>query len=340
MPNFDFQFLTELYKTQKIEKLFFTEKYGKNKKFSHMPEIRVVTEDKGMSISTLGKRGDPNTTINTQKNVTEKIIDPAQIWETDMIDEQTIYTNQNPANIMAKSSKDIKTNADYIRALKLRALKERKNRREEKMLADLIATGKIEYKDSKRSYTSLDFGITKDTQTISTSTKLYEYLISLTDDIRKSGHAPTEIVISPGMETAILNNTQIKDMIKKNEANIGTLQMHTAPNVREVIRLKGLPPIYVYFGEYTDENGTTKPYFPTESGKERISVISASAIQVAYGAFVNFKVNQNGYPVMGEAFSWETIPESGMYKELNLYSRPGHYIRNGKAIASVSVTLG
>lgn len=336
----EFEFLTELYKYQKIEKMFFTEKYGSNKIFSPMPQIRIVTEDKNMSISTLGKRDDPKTVINTQKNMNEILIEPAQIWETDNIDEETAYSNYSHTTVNVKSSKEIQKNIDYARSLKMRTLKERKERREEKMLADLITKGIIQYDDGNRAYTSIDFNISKENITVNNNFKLYEYFISGCDEIRKTGHAPTEIIISPEMETLIINNSQIKDMIKKNEANMAVLNMKNSINVRDVINIRGLPPILVYFGEYTDEKGETKRYYeiPTGTNKARFSIIAGSVIQMAYGAFINFNINKNGYPIMGEAFSWETIPEDGMRKEMNLYSRPGHYLRNAKAIKTVDVT--
>ena len=286
------------------------------------------------TVATLGKPGDPAKPINISHNVTEMALEPVQIFEYDMITEEDVFTNANPAVFVAESAQSIINNKNYIRGMKLEGLKRRVARRIELMLAQLASEGKITYNDGVRNI-EVDFNVSAENYSLTSTTDVYKDLLDIADEIRKKGHAPNLILVSPDVEKALLNNTKVEKYINKQGFNLAVMRMENYPNARAVIELKGLPTFYVYFGEYVDESGNVKSYIP--DGK--IIVLSTEVFRLGYGAIVNFKVDKNGNPIMTDVIVYEDIVNDGNAKALYVLSKPLPYILNAGAMKILNVTI-
>ncbi|APT75285.1 hypothetical protein LN42_01930 [Marinitoga sp. 1137] len=334
MGAIDWKFLTELYRKTPVENYFLTKTLGKNKKFSPVPKVNIRTEDFGMTIASLGKVGDPAKPVKTTNTVTETMIDPAQIFEYDELTEDDIFANANPGVLALNGSEGVVSNKEYIRALKMEGLKRRVNRRIEQMFAQIISEGKISYNDGERKYEITFNNVTPVDYTLSSTTKIYKDLVNAADEIRKNGFAPDMIIMSKDVEAALFDNTQIKDMIKKQELNLARAQMQNEDAlVRRSFEAVNIPPMYVYMGEYND--GTVKKYIPDGT----LIMLSSQAFRLAFGAIVQFDVQPNGNPIMTDVLSWEKVTKDGIAKALYVMSRPLPYLINANALKIFNVTI-
>ncbi|SHE47970.1 Phage major capsid protein E [Marinitoga hydrogenitolerans DSM 16785] len=334
MGAIDWKLLTELYRKTPIENYFLTKNLGKNVKYSPVPKVTIRTEDYGMTIANLGLIGDPAKPINVQNNVTEIAIDPAQIFEYDKLTEDDIFTNSNPAVLALSGSDGVVSNKEYVRAMKIEGLKRRVQRRIEQMFAQIISEGKLSYNDGKRKYEVSFNNVTPQAYTLSSTTKIYNDLIDATDAIRKSGFVPDMIIMSKDVEKALFDNTQVKDLIKKQEWSLARAQMQNEDAlVRRSFEAVNLPQMYVYMGEYND--GTAKKYIPDGT----LIVLSSQAFRLSYGAIVQFDVQPNGNPIMTDVLSWEKIINEGTEKALYVMSRPLPYLINSEALKVFNVTI-
>jgi len=328
------QFLTELYKKAPVEDFFLRNVFGRNKRYSPLPQVKVRTVTKGISIATLGKKGDPARAVKIADNVTDTLLDPAEIYEYDEITEEDALNNANPAVMLFQGASSVVSNVEYIRALKLKELKDRAVRREEKMLAEILSEGKLSYNDSKREII-VDFQPTIDTYTLGTSTNVYKDLLDKHDVMLKTGNKPDYILITSDVEDALLNNSKIEKYIVKTSYDLGQYTMvRKSVNVRETIRLKGLPPLLVYSGSY-EKGGTAYDYI---SGS-KIIFANSSKFRFGYGAIINFKLEKSGRPIMTDAISWESVINEGSSKALYIMSRPLPYLVDSNALQILNVTI-
>ena len=330
------RYLTELYRKVPIETFFLTKVFGKpaNVRMSPTLKVNVRVETRGMTIAALGKVGDPPHAVNITHNVTEMDMSPAQIFEYDMLDEESIFSNANPEVLAWGNLGDVVNNRDYLRAMKLQGLKLRVTRRVEEMIAEILTAGKIDYNDGERAY-SVSFGVSTTAYTLTTSTNIYKDLLGYADDMRKAGRNPDTIIITKSVEDHLFDNTYIKDFINKYTFNLAQMQMNTYPNARDTIQLKGLPKFTVYLGTYVDTTGATKNYIDGD----KIILADSSAFRLGYGAMVNFDVNPQGTPMMTDVLAWEKVSDDGTHKRLYTLSRPLPYLVSTDALKILDVTF-
>ena len=326
------QFLTEAYKKAKVEDYFLNKTFGKVKQFSPLLQVKVRLESGAMTIASLGKIGDPPNAVKASSTVTETTLSPAQIFEYDTITEEDVFTATNPSLIAIAGIEDVISNKEYIRGLKIEELKRRVERRKELMFAQILSSGQISYNDGVRSY-SVNFNISSESYTLSSTTKVYSDLLSYADAMRKNGHNPDTILITPNVEAALLANNQIKDAVNSQTFALAQMQMNTYVNARDVIQLRGLPKIVVYMGSYTDSSGNAQDYI---SG-DKIILADSTAFRLSFGAIQNYNISEN--PVMGEVFSWEEIVNRGTEKAIFVLTRPLPYVVSSDAVKILNVTI-
>ena len=333
MAALDWKILTEVYRKIPSEQLFLKDKFGKNVIYSPVPKVNVRIENRAMSIATLGKVGDPAKPVNVATNVNEMDLTPAQIFEYDLITEADVFSNANPEVLVLNGAQTVANNMQYIRAQKIATLKNRVGRRIEQMIANMLSDGKIVYNDGSRNW-SVDFGVTPESYTLSSTTNILADLLDLTDEMRKAGANPDTIIITKDVEKALFNNNYVDKFIKKNEWNLAKAQLKTYKNARDVIQFIGLPPMSVYVGQYVDLDGTVKDYI---SGS-KIIIADSSVFRLGYGAIVNYEISENR-PIMTDALVWEKVVNDGTDKAIYVMSRPLPYIVNNEALKILDVTI-
>jgi hypothetical protein len=333
MSMTNWTFLTELYKKAPIEDMFLINKFGAIKKYSPMLEIVVRVESGGMTVATLGKIGDPPSSVKAAKTVTETTLAPAQIFEYDSITEEDVFTQANPELISVSGIQDVVSNKDYIRAVKVQELKNRAMRRKELMIAQILSSGQINYNDGVRSY-NVNFGITPENMTISETSKTYEDILEACDEIRKAGHNPDTILVTQNVASAILGNKQIQTIVNKSSFNMGQVLLKTYNNARDLLALPALPIITVYLGTYADDSGAQVPYL---GSGDKLIVADSKAFRLGYAAIQNYNISEK--PVMGEAFVWENVVNEGTEKAIFLLSRPLPYVVSSDAVKIFNVTV-
>lgn len=330
--SLNWQFLTEAYKKAKVEDYFLLKTFGKVKQFSPLLQVKVRMESGAMTVASLGKIGDPPKAVRASSTVTETMLSPAQIFEFDTITEEDVFTAANPATIAVTGLQDVISNKEYIRGIKLEELKRRVERRKELMFAQILSSGQISYDDGERAY-SVSFSVKSEDYTLSASTKVYTDLLNISDQMRKAGHNPDIILVTPNVEAALLDNTQIEKAVNKQTFALAQVQLNTYTNARDVLQLKGLPKITVYLGSYTDESGSSKDYITGD----KIILADSTAFRLAFGAIQNYEISEN--PVMGEVFSWEKIVNNGTEKAIFVLTRPLPYLISSDAVRILNVTI-
>jgi len=330
---FNWQFLTDLYRKAKVEDYFLTNMLGKQKRLSPLPEIRVRMESGSMSVAALGKIGDPPRAINASTAVTETTLQPAQIFEYDTITEDDVFTIANPEIVAVNSTAETVSNAEYIRAVKLEELKRRVMRRIELMFAEIITTGGINYNDGERAY-SVSYGVTPGSLEISSSSTVYSDLLDIADEMRSAGHNPSMIIITKNVETALMGNDQIIEMLNTRTFGLGQANLKQYTNAREILRLEGLPPIVCYMGTYTNSEGSSTKYV---NDSDFVIMVDSTAFRLGYGAIQNYHLSET--PKAIDVASWEEVVNHGTEKALFVLSRPLPYIVSADALKIYSVTI-
>lgn len=328
-------YLTTLFRNAPVPTYWLTKNLGKRVDFSPLPKVTVRSETSSVSVASLGKLYDPPKPVNLGNNVSEIEVEPAQIYEYDFITEQLIASeNFNPQVLAANGVDDVISSKDYLYATKVRQLKERQKRRLEVMFAELISTGKINYNDGERSYL-LDTGVSAQAYSLSSTTKVIDDLYDLVDDIKAKGYNPEFIIVTKDVAKALWDNTQFKDALNKNGANLGSLSYQlNEPYVRFVGEIKGLPPIYYYANTYTFGGSSHDAI----SGS-KIIVLSSEVFTLAYGAIINKNLDANFRPVQTDVAVWEKATEDGSQIAIYLLSRPLPYIGNVNGIKILDVTI-
>lgn len=332
MATLNWQFLTEAYKKAKVEDYFLLKTFGKVKQYSPLLQVKVRMESGAMTVASLGKVGDPPKAVRASSTVTETTLSPAQIFEYDTITEEDVFTATNPALVSVTGIEDVISNKEYIRGLKLEELKRRVERRKELMFAQILSSGQISYNDGERSY-SVSFSVTSEDYTLSSSSKVYTDLLDIADEMRQAGHNPDIILVTPEVEAALLNNTQIEKAVNKQTFALAQVKMETYTNARDVLVLQGLPKIVVYLGSYTDSSGSATNYITGN----KIILADSTAFRLAFGAVHNYHISEN--PVMGEVFSWEEIINNGTEKAIFVLTRPLPYLISSDAVRILNVTI-
>ncbi|RLG91051.1 MAG: hypothetical protein DRO36_05010 [Candidatus Hecatellales archaeon] len=324
-------FLTRLYKQAPVAPGWLTQQLSKNVEYSPIAKVKVRSETNSLTMATLGKLYDPPHPVKISENVSEALVDPAQIYEYDDITEELILAqNYNPQLVAVSGISDVIASKDYIYAKKLATLKARVKNRLEWMFAQLISTGKISYDDGARKYEAT-FGVSTNNYTLNSSAKIVSDLREMIRTMKKNGHSPAFIVVTPNVEKALWDNTQFNKAVDKTSFNVAEMRYETnEPFVNFVTKIQGVPPIYVYDGSI---GGTS-----LISG-DKIILVDPSAIFLAYGAIINANLDKNMNPVQTDVASWEEITNHGSQKSLFVMSRPLPYILNANGITINNVTV-
>ncbi len=324
-------FLTKLYKEAPAEVGWLTKQLSKNVDYSPIPKVRIVSETSSLTMSSLGKLYDPPKAVKIGVNVSEMLVDPAQIYEHDDITEAMIFAeNYNPQLLALKSAGDVINSKEYLYAKKVKELKARINRRLEWMFAKLVSEGKIDYNDGERRYLA-EFGVTPSNYTLSASTKIISDLRDLVMEMKKYGFSPAFILVTLNVEKALWDNTQFGKAIDKNTFALAQMRYgEPGPFVNLVAGITGLPPIYVYSANIGGEELITG---------DKIILVDPNAIGLAYGAIVNANLDKNMNPVQTDVAVWEEVTNHGAQKSIFVLSRPLTYILNSNGIKILNVTV-
>ena len=333
--GFSWIFLTRLYKITPSVPKFLTTQFGnQNVDYSPIAKVRVVSQSNSITLSRLGRKGDPRQAVKVADGLSEMYLDPAQIWEhEDMAEDDVLGQNSNPSLLAINGASDVISAKEYARARKMAILKQRVSARLEKMYADLISTGQITYSDGGNVFTSAFVSPTN--YTLTSSTKIISDLTDAVINMKAAGFIPSFILVSPAVARALWDNTQFGKAIDKTSFNLG--QMAQGSNVaygQLLASIVNLPPIYVYDGQYVDDNGAVQHFFDN-----KMVIVSNDAVGTGYGAFLNFNIDAAGNPVMGDIFSWEDTPEDGHALYLNVASRPLPYIVNSNGVKIYNVSI-
>lgn len=327
----DWVFLTRLYKQAPVTPGWLAKQLSKNIDYSPIPKVRVVSETNSLTMSSLGKLYDPPKPVKIGVNVSEMLVDPAQIFEYDDITEEVIFAeNYNPQVLAISSVSDVISSKEYLYAKKLKKLKERIKNRLEWMYAQLVSTGQISYDDGERKYEA-SFGVTPGSYTLSSSTKIVSDLRDLVADMKKNGFSPAFILVTNNVEKALWDNTQFGKAVEKTSFNVAEMRYQTVePFANFVAQIAGLPPIYSYGGQIGGTDLITG---------DKIILVDPDAVATAYGAIVNANLNQNMDPVQIDVVSWEETTNHGASKSLFVMSRPLPYIINANGVVIKNVTV-
>ena len=332
----DWIFLTRLYKEAPVDSYWLTKQFSKNVDYSPIPKVKIVSETSSLTVASLGKVYDPPKPVKIGVNVSEMLVDPAQIFEYDNITEEDIFArNYNPAVLAIKGKQDVVSSKDYLYAKKTKELKGRVLRRIELMFAQTISEGKITYNDGERAFEA-DFGVTAADYTLSSSTKVVSDLRDLVKEMKSMGFSPAFVLITPNVERALWDNTQFTKAIDKNSFNVAQMRYDTLkePFVDFIATAKGLPPIYSYSAEYT-EGGSSKSYIEGD----KIILVDPKGIGLAYGAIVNTNLDKNMNPIQIDVAVWEEEVNHGTQLAMFVLSRPLTYIINANAVKILNVTI-
>lgn len=324
-------FLTRLYKNAPVRPGWLTKNFGKNVDYSPIPKVRILSESGSLSMSNLGKVYDPAKPVKVASNVSELLIDPAQIYEYDILTEDLLFAeNYNPQVVAIQSGNDVISSKDYLYAKKVAKLKERVNLRIEWMFAQVVSTGAINYNDGETAF-AVNYGVTPDTYTLNASAKVVSDLQSLVDKVKQNGFAPSHIIVTRDVAEALWDNTQFGKAVDKTSWNIAEAQFQAEePFVTFIAKVNGLPPIYAYGGNV---GGSA-----LISGS-KIIVADANAFGVAYGAIINANLDKGMNPIQTDVAVWEAVAPQGDEKYLFVKSRPLPYLANANAVKVLNVTI-
>lgn len=327
----DWVFLTRLYKQAPAEPGWLTKQLSKNVDYSPIPKVRVVSETNSLTMSSLGKLYDPPKPVKIGVNVSEMLVDPAQIYEYDNLTEEMIFAeNYNPQVLAIAGAGDVISSKEYLYSKKVKELKARVNRRLEWMFAQLVGTGQIVYDDGERKFEA-SFGVTADGYSLSASTKIVSDLRDLVKTMKQNGFSPAFIIVTNNVERALWDNTQFNKAVEKTSFNVAEMRYQTVePFVNFVAQIAGLPPIYVYGGQIDGSD--------LISG-DKIVLVDPNAFALAYGAIVNANLDKNMNPVQADVVTWEEITNHGAQKSIFVMSRPLPYIINANGIIIKNVTV-
>jgi len=324
-------FLTRLYKQAPAAPGWLTKQLSKNVDLSPIPKVRVISETSSITMSSLGKLYDPPKPVKTAVNVSDTLIDPAQIFEYDEITEELLFAdNYNPQVLAIQGAGDVVSSKDYLYAKKVDSLKKRVQHRLEWMFAQLVGTGKISYNDGERKY-EVTFGVSAGNYTLSSSTKVVSDLRDMVRTMKQNGHSPAFIIVTANVEKALWDNTQFGKAINKTTFNVAEMRYRVPePFVDFVAEIKGLPPIYLYNGQIGGSS--------LISG-EKIILVDPSAFALGYGAIINANLDKNMNPIQTDVAVWEEYVNHGSGKALFVLSRPLPYIVNANGIVIKNVTI-
>ncbi|MCL4407715.1 MAG: major capsid protein [Thermotogae bacterium] len=334
--GFSWVFLTRLYKiTPSVPKFLTSQLSTQNVDYSPIAKVRVVSQTNSITLSRLERRGDPRRAVKVADGLSEMYLDPTQIWEhEDMTEDDVLGQNSNPSILAISGVSDVISSKEYARARKMMVLKQRISARLEKMYADLVSSGQITYSDGGNVFTSAFVAPTN--YTLATTTKIVSDLEDMILNMKAAGFIPAFIIVSPSVARALWDNTQFNKAVDKMTFNLAQMNQ-TASNIaygQLLASIVNLPPIYVYDGQYVDDNGAVQHFF-----NDKMIIVSKDAIGTGYGAFVNFNIDISGNPIMGDVFSWEDKPEDGHALYLNVTSRPLPYIVNSNGLKIYNVTI-
>ena len=337
----NYEYLTGVYSQIPVEDYFLLKRLGKVKEYSPIPKVKIRLEKGAMNLASLGQKGDPAKPIDTGVTVTEAAYDPPEIFEYYPITEDDVFNIVNPKIIAVQSTQDVISNLEYVAAKGVNELKQRAARRIEHMFAQIVTQGKINYNDGERSF-QLDFGITPINYTLSSSSKIGSELIDLSDEMRRNGANPTLIIITPNVEAAFFDNSQLQSWANKNLFNLMDTNVKTFKTARQTFSIDGVTAdIFTYVGGYTDSDGNFQYYIPFDKtgNTGKIILIDESFFRLAYGAIVNYKVEPSGRPLRGEAVVWEDITNNGSTKAIFMQTRPLPYVASSSAVKILNVTI-
>jgi len=328
----DWVFLTRLYRQVPVAPGWLTKQLSKNVDYSPIPKVRLVSETNSLSMATLGNVYDSPVAVSTTVNLSETLVNPAQIFEYDDITEQLIFAeNYNPQVLAISNAGDVISSKDYLYWKKLTTLKQRVQNRIEWMFAKMISTGQIQYNDGTRQF-QVSFGVTPTTYNLTSTTKIVSDLREMVKEMKAAGHSPEFILITDGVERALWDNTQFTKALDKTGASIAQMRYQEVkdPFVMFVAAIEGLPPIYLYTGEIGGES--------LISG-EKIILVDPNAVGIAYGAIVNAHLDKNMNPIQADVVSWEEVTDFGAKKSLFVMSRPLPYILSANGVMIKNVTI-
>jgi hypothetical protein len=332
------QLLTKVFENRKVEPFFLTKALGANKIYSPTTKVTVRTVTHGGGKAAIGLRGDPATRINAGITVTEVDRTPPQIYEMDNVADAHLTTNYDPNTMqMLEGNSDILRSMNYIYGKKADEMMLRYRRALEWMMREVGFTGKVT--DDDRGI-EIDFEIddAADYTLNSTADPLSDLGAICEAYATTNGIFPDLIVTTPAIAKAILAHSKVEKWINKNTYSFGNLQSQfNDPMTRFMGSFKefGIPEIYAYVGSYADSTGAAQTFVP--SGK--LMVTNRSKWSVGYAAQVDYDINADGAPIMGEFLAKEKIAADGKSKDLMLSSFPLPMIESGDAVKVLDVTI-
>lgn len=328
----DWKFLTHLYKETPVSPGWLTAKFGRREltDFSPVPKVKIVSDTASLSMATLGKVYDPPKAVKGAVNVSEMLVDPAQIYEYDSITEELVFAqNYNPEITAVTGAAEVLSSINYLRAKKLEVLKARVRNRLEWMYAQVLSTGGITYQGDDRTF-QVDYGVTADSYALGASAKVVSDLRDVVKDLKANGFSPSFILVTPNVEKVLWDNTQFQKAVEKSALAVGSTRFDTnEPFASFVAQIEGLPPIFVY--------AATVDSVDFIEG-DKIIVVGDGAIRTAYGAIVNANLNANFVPVMTDVAVWEQNSEDGSQRNIYVLSRPLPYLVSAKGIKILNVS--
>lgn len=327
----DWKFLTRLYQNAPVSPGWLTKNLGANKDYSPLPKVRIVSSSGTLSMAKLGKVYDPAHAVKVASGVNEMLVDPAQIYEYDILTEELLFAeNYNPQVLAVQSASDVVSSKDFIYAKKLAKLKERVQNRIEWMFAQMISTGGITYNDGETLF-NVSYGVNPTNYSLNANTKIVSDLKDIVKEMKSKGFSPTHIILTEAVEKALWDNTQFMKSLESTSVNLGTAVFEvTEPFVTYVAKLNNLPQIFSYGGSIDGVD--------LISGN-KIIVVDANACGIAYGAIINTNLDPTMRPIQTDVASWEAVSKEGDEKYLFVKSRPLPYIANANAVKILNVSL-
>ncbi len=347
-PDTNFDFLNRLLKdTRTTDVTAMRNMLGSEDRTDYSPnkEIKVRIETGGAEVAKIGKIGDGPRAVKRISQLEDAIIDPAQIYEYTAVSADDMFTNQQAEKIVIRGNIQgadaFKANEDYIRAKNAIELENRRVRAEEKMLCDLITTGKIESTitnpdtgvvESKYEYSS---GAVAEELTADSSTDFYKIFIDAIDSMMDEGYAPNYLFATQNVANFLKVNAKLKTYMDKT-INMEKLALTDLRNKNIRVSLtwnnSEIPDIWTYYGGY--QGGRYIPQADATHGK--LIMLCDRTIMKGYGAIRKFKPD---IYVRGEKVTWERPDENGDDLYQYILSRPLWWLRNKFGIKIWNVTL-
>jgi len=340
-PDMSYNFITKIFENRKLEPFFMTKALGANRIYSPTTKVNIRTIKHGGGMAGIGLRGDPANVIDAGVTLSEVEKTPPQIFEKDSVADEHLTTDYDPRSLAnLESSSDVVRSFEYLYGKKADELKLRYFRRLEWMFSQLAFTGEISVSTTERAFThSFDVDSPAGFDISSSTTDVLDGLGDVCANYAKTnGVFPNLIVTTPDVAKAILKHKTVEKWIQKNTFNMGGMTSnYTDPMTRFIgsFREFGVPEIYAYAGNYANSSGTATNYVP--SGK--LLITNTQFWNLSFAAQVDYDINENGNPVMGEFLSKIKISPEGKSKDLLFSSYPLPIVMSGDAVKILNVTV-